>query len=86
MERKIRNMYRSDSALISVFIVFLWLVLAGVMPVVNGLVFNETLRLVSLGAGGIAGLAATSALRAVLAHLNKNRIELYTEDISNTRR
>jgi hypothetical protein len=81
MENKIKKMYRSDYILISTFIVFLWVVLAYVMPVVSGLIGDNSLRMVTLGAGCVAGVSATSALVAVLAHLRKNQTQLYTEDI-----
>jgi len=82
MEEKIKRMYRGDANLIIAFTIFLWIVLIYTMIIVNSLAPSHTVRIVAISAAVIAGVAATTALIAVLGHLKKNKQELYSEDIT----
>lgn len=81
---KINKLYRQDRGLVFVFILFVWAVLGFVLKNVFSLAMNDLIRNVALGAGLLAGIFVTSALVAVLAHLKKNRIALYSEELQNT--
>ena len=81
---RINKLYRQDRGLVFVFILFVWAVLGFVLKNVLSLAMNDLLRNVALVAGLLAGIFVTSALVAVLAHLKKNRIALYSEELQNT--
>lgn len=81
---KINKLYRQDTGLIFVFILFVWVVLGFVLMNVSSLAVNDVIRNVALVAGAVAGFFVTSALVAVLVHLKKNRITLYSEELQNT--
>ena len=81
---KINKLYRQDRGLVFVFILFVWAVLGFVLKNVLSLAMNDLIRNVALVAGLLAGIFVTSALVAVLAHLKKNRIALYSEELQNT--
>ncbi|MBP1759493.1 MAG: hypothetical protein H6Q63_410 [Firmicutes bacterium] len=83
---KINKLYRQDTGLIFVFILFVWVVLGFVLMNVSSLAVNDVIRNVALVAGVVAGFFVTSALVAVLVHLQKNRISLYSEELQNTTR
>ena len=81
---RINKLYRQDRGLVFVFILFVWAVLGFVLKNVLSLAMNDLIRNVALVAGLLAGIFVTSALVAVLAHLKKNRIALYSEELQNT--
>ena len=81
---RINKLYRQDRGLVFVFILFVWAVLGFVLKNVLSLAMNDLTRNVALVAGLLAGIFVTSALVAVLAHLKKNRIALYSEELLNT--
>lgn len=81
---KINKLYRQDTGLIFVFILFVWVVLGFVLLNVTSLAVSDLIRNVALIAGVVAGIFVTSALVAVLVHLKKNRIALYNEELQNT--
>ncbi|KJR44354.1 hypothetical protein UF75_5267 [Desulfosporosinus sp. I2] len=81
---RINKLYKQDRGLVFVFILFVWAVLGFVLKNVLSLAMNDLIRNVALVAGLLAGIFVTSALVAVLAHLKKNRIALYSEELHNT--
>lgn len=81
-EQKINKMYRKDTRLVIIFIVFVWIVLGYVLVSVSDIAPNSGIRNVAIGAGGIAIISVTSALIAVLSHLKKNRIAVYSEELN----
>ncbi len=81
---RINKLYRQDRGLVFVFILFVWAVLGFVLKNVLSLAMNNLIRNVALVAGLLAGIFVTSALVAVLAHLKKNCIALYSEELQNT--
>lgn len=81
---KINKLYRQDTGLVFVFILFVWVVLGFVLMSVSSLAVSDLIRNVALVAGVVAGIFVTSALVAVLVHLKKNRIALYSEELQNT--
>lgn len=85
MKEKIDRIYHGDCALIISFLIFLWAALSYVMIAVAGIADTPVLKLVTLGSGLIAGISATTGLLAVIRHLNANKTELYTEDITRAR-
>lgn len=78
---KINKMYRQDTGLVFIFIILIWLVLGFVLINVSSLAPSDLIRNVALASGTIAGIFVTSSLIAVLVHLKKNRIGLYTEEL-----
>lgn len=80
-EVKIGKMYRQDTGLVVICIIFVWLVLGFVLINVSSLAANELIRDVTLGAGTMVGIFVTSALIAVLVHLKKNRVAIYSEEL-----
>lgn len=78
---KINKLYWQDTGLVSLFIVFVWVVLGFVLMSVSTLAPTEFIRDVALTAGSVAGIFVTSALVAVLVHIKKNRISLYSEEL-----
>ncbi len=81
MEERIKRLYSGDQLLIIAFIVFLWFVLIYTVAVIINLATGPGVRALILGVGFAAGIYATAALLAVLAHLKNQKIEIYTEDI-----
>ncbi|HBW37637.1 MAG: hypothetical protein VR66_27770 [Peptococcaceae bacterium BRH_c23] len=81
---KINKLYRQDTGLVFVFILFVWVVLGFVLMSVARLAVSDLIRNVALVAGVVAGIFVTSSLVAVLVHLKKNRIALYSEELQNT--
>lgn len=75
------KMYRQDTGLVVIFIIFVWLVLGFVLISISSLAPNDLVRNVMLVAGSIAGIFVTSSLIAVLAHLKKNRVSIYSEEL-----
>lgn len=80
-EIKMDKMYRQDTGLVVVFIIFVWLILGFVLISVSSLAPNDLIRNAILVAGSTAGIFVTSALIAVLAHLKKNRAGIYSEEL-----
>ena len=78
---KMDKMYQQDTGLVVIFIIFVWLVLGFVLISVSGLAPNDLIRNVTLVAGSMAGIFATSSLVAVLVHLKKNRVGIYSEEL-----
>ena len=78
---KMNKMYRQDTGLIVVFIIFVWLVLGFVLINIRSLAPNDLIRDVTLAAGSMAGIFVTSSLIAVLVHLKKNRVGIYSEEL-----
>lgn len=81
---KIDKLYRQDTGLVFIFILFVWVVLGFVLMSVSSLEISDLIRHVALVAGVLAGIFVTSALVAVLVHLKKNRLALYSEELHNT--
>ena len=79
--RKMDKMYRRDTRLVLIFIIFVWLVLGFVLISVSSLAANDLIRNVTLASGMIAGIFVTSSLIAVLVHLKKNRVGIYSEEL-----
>ncbi|HBP65908.1 MAG TPA: hypothetical protein DD730_17045 [Desulfosporosinus sp.] len=77
---KLEKMYWQDTGLVVIFIIFIWLVLGFVLISISSLAPNELIRDVTLGAGSIAGIFATSSLVAVLVHLKKNKVGIYRDE------
>lgn len=67
---KMDKMYRQDTGLVVIFIIFVWLVLGFVLISVSSLAPNELIRNVTLVAGSMAGIFVTSALVAVFDSLS----------------
>jgi len=80
-EAKMDKMYRQDTGLVLIFIVFVWLVLGFVLINISSLAPNILIRDVNLVVGLVAGIFVTSALIAVLVHLKKNRVGIYSEEL-----
>lgn len=78
---KMDKLYRQDTGLVLVFIIFVWLVLGFVLINVSSLAPNALIRNVTLVAGSLAGIFVTSSLIAVLVHLKKNRVGIYSEEL-----
>jgi len=78
---KIDKMYRQDTGLVVTFIIFVWLVLGFVLINVSSLATNSLIRNVTLAAGSLAVIFVTSSLIAVLVHLKKNRVGIYSEEL-----
>lgn len=81
---KVDKLYRQDKGLVFVFILFVWVVLGFVLMSVTSLKVSDLIRHVAEVAGVLAGVFVTSALAAVLVHLKKNRLALYSEELHNT--
>jgi len=78
---KMDKMYRQDTRLVVIFIIFVWLVLGFVLINVSSLAPNDLIRNVTLVAGSMAVIFVTSSLIAVLVHLKKNRVGIYSEEL-----
>ncbi len=81
MENRIKKMYSQDCGVLLIAMIALWSVLAYVSIMVSSLAPNYTVRTMVFLVAAVAGSFTTAALFAVLAHLRKNRIQLYTEEI-----
>lgn len=77
---KMDKMYRQDTGLVVIFIIFVWLVLGFVLISISSLAPNVLIRNVTLVAGSMAGIFVTSSLIAVLVHLKKNRVGIYSAE------
>ncbi|HWR44534.1 hypothetical protein [Sporomusa sp.] len=78
---KIDKMYRNDTGLVVIFIIFVWLILGYVLVSVSSLAPNDLIRNVMLAAGVMAGIFMTTSLIAVLVHLKKNRVSVYRDEL-----
>lgn len=78
---KMDKMYRQDTGLVIVFIIFVWMILGYVLMSVSSLAPNDLIRNVTLVAGMMAGIFVTISLFAVLVHLKKNRVGIYREEL-----
>lgn len=76
------KMYWQDNGLVVIFIIFVWLVLGFVLINVSSLAPNYLIRNVSLAVGSLSVFFVTSSLIAVLVHLKKNRVSIYSEELS----
>ncbi|WP_407313545.1 hypothetical protein [Desulfosporosinus sp. SB140] len=75
------KMYRQDTGLVLIFIIFIWLVLGFILISISGLASSDLVRDVTIVTGLLAGIFVTSALIAVLAHLKKNKVGIYSEEL-----
>jgi len=78
---KMDKMYRQDTGLVVIFIVFVWLVLGFVLISISSLAPNALIRDVIFVTGSMAGIFVTSSLIAVLVHLKNNRVGIYSEEL-----
>jgi len=78
---KMNQLYRQDTGLVVIFIIFVWLVLGFVLISVSNLAPSALIRNVMLVAGSLAVIFVTGSLIAVLAHLKKNRAGIYSEEL-----
>jgi len=76
------KMYRQDTGLVVIFIIFVWLVLGFVLVNVSSLAPNYLIRNVTLAVGSLSVFFVTSSLIAVLVHLKMNRVCIYSEELS----
>jgi len=83
MENKIKKLYYRDAVILLIFLILLWLVVAFVMADINAAISSSTAELAVVLAGIGVVFCATSAMIAVLAHIKKNRIMIYSEDLEN---
>jgi hypothetical protein len=81
MEKKIRRLYAGDCCLVVSSIFFMWLVLAFIMSMIYSVVAGVDMRLLIVVVGLLTGIYGTAALVAVLVHLKRQQIEIYTEEI-----
>lgn len=75
------KLYRQDTGLVVIFIIFVWLVLGFVLISVSSLAPNDLIRNVMLVVGSMSGVFVTGSLIAVLVHLKKNRVGIYSEEL-----
>ena len=80
--RRIARMQGFDIAALVVSIAGTWLALGFVLRAALPLAGNARVRLTLEVSAAAAGIFATAALTAVLAHLRRNRAALYLEDLS----
>ena len=66
----------------TLFLVALWAVLIYVIGQVMGIVPDRGTGILIAGIGIVAGSFASASCIAVLVHLKKNKIKLYTEEIN----
>ena len=85
MEIKIKKMYAQDCTAIFISMAALWLVLGYVMTRVSAIVPDQTVRIIILLVGIVAGTFGTASSIAVLVHLKKNQRSLYIEEITSYR-
>lgn len=83
MENMIKKKYMMDSIIILFFVVFTWSILLLVLKTVYDIALIPSVKAVSIISCVLLGVFSTSALVAVLAHLKRNRTDIYQEDILN---
>ncbi len=84
METKIKKMYARDSLVIIISLVGFLTFIPYVMSVVADLAPTPSIRLLIVGAGVLVCLFGAASLIAVIAHLKRNRVTLYTKELSAT--
>lgn len=77
------RMYRSDMALVGIFFVSMWAVLAYVLSQVWGIAPDGATRAIAVTTALLVGIFASGALVAVAIHLRKRKEQLYREDLEN---
>jgi len=84
MKMKINSLYRKDNLVVLFFVLVLWTGLLLVLHEVLGISPDTTFKTVAITSGVtvLTALSATSA--ALMLHLKKNKIALYTEEIINS--
>jgi len=84
MENKIKKMYHQDNATVICMLIALWAVMIYTITQVVRIAPDHATCIVITVIGIVAGLFATASCIAVLAHLKKNKIKLYTEEINSS--
>ncbi len=83
MEKKTASLYRTDNAAVLISIAILWMVILFVLSQVVSISTDRTFSTV-ITVSAFAVLAALTATSiALLMHLKKNKIAIYTEEIIN---
>ena len=80
-QSKISRMFRLDTFLLLIFVVFAWIVLSLVLPSVLSLIANHVLRAFIIVLFFVILGVYTSSIVAVYFHLRKNKTEIYMDEI-----
>lgn len=83
MESKISKMLRIDTLVIWFWVIFMWAVLISVYLIVVSLTDINAMKVIAFIIAGLVGLFNTISLLALRRHLNRNKVQLYSEDIQN---
>lgn len=83
MEKKIHSLYINDNISVLVAMSILWCVILFVLKQVLSISPSVGFSSASIGAGVAVLAALTASSFALIMHLKKNKILLYTEEIEN---
>jgi hypothetical protein len=81
LEKEIKKRYLQDCVVTLICVVVLWLIQIYVVGVVAGIVTDPAAKSVISFAGIAAAVIATTAAAAVIFHLKKNKIKIYSKEL-----
>ncbi len=81
MESKIKKKYFQDCFVVSAFTTMLWVLQIYMINTVGGIISDPVTKTAITIVGISAAAFATASSAAVLVHLKKNTIQIYTEEI-----
>jgi hypothetical protein len=84
MEKAITKVHRSDVILIYICIAMIWGTLLFILLQIYNLAIGTILFDLTATICGLCLVFLSSALIGVLVHLKKNRMQIYSEDLSRT--
>lgn len=84
MEKEIKRRYLQDCAVTLICVIILWMIQIYVVGAVAGVVTDPAAKSVISFAGIAAAVIATTAAAAVIFHLKKNKIKIYSKELKTT--
>ena len=81
MEKEIKKRYLQDCIVTFTCVAILWIIQIYVVIVVAGIVPDPAVKAVISFAGIAAAVIATTSSVAVVIHLKKNKLKIYTEEL-----
>ncbi len=83
MEKKIKALYTTDNIIVMVSILIIWCNIGFVLSQVLDISPSQLFSSVAIGSGVAALAALTATSVALIMHLKKNKVAMYTEELEN---
>ena len=83
MEKKIKYLYTTDNIIVLLSILVIWCNICFVLTQVLSISPSQIFSNVAIGSGVAVLAAITATAAALIMHLKKNKVAMYTEELEN---